>query len=56
MHFTDLFIKRPITTTLIMAGILIFGLISYFSLPVSNLPSVEYPTIQVSASDRKSVV
>ncbi len=50
MHFTDLFIRRAITTTLLMAGILIFGLISYFSLPVSNLPAVEYPTIQVSAS------
>src|SRR5579875_3476416 len=50
MHFTDLFIRRAISTTLLMAGILIFGLISYFSLPVSNLPAVEYPTIQVSAS------
>ncbi|MBV9405865.1 MAG: efflux RND transporter permease subunit, partial [Acidobacteriaceae bacterium] len=50
MRFTDLFIRRAITTTLLMAGILIFGLISYFSLPVSNLPVVEYPTIQVSAS------
>ena len=50
MKFTDLFIQRPITTTLIMTGILIFGLLSYFSLPVSNLPAVEYPTINVSAS------
>jgi HAE1 family hydrophobic/amphiphilic exporter-1 len=49
MRFTDLFIRRAITTTLIMAGILGFGLLSYFSLPVSNLPAVEYPTIQVSA-------
>ncbi|MFL6353487.1 MAG: efflux RND transporter permease subunit [Bryobacteraceae bacterium] len=50
MHFTDLFIRRAITTTLLMAGILIFGILSYTTLPVSNLPSVEYPTIQVSAS------
>src|SRR3954447_10296092 len=49
MRFTDFFIRRAITTTLIMAGILGFGLLSYFSLPVSNLPAVEYPTIQVSA-------
>ena len=49
MRFTDLFIRRAITTTLIMAGILGFGLLSYFSLPVSNLPAVEYPTIQVQA-------
>ena len=50
MQFTDFFIRRAITTTLIMAGILVFGLISYLSLPVSNLPAVEYPTIQVDAS------
>src|SRR5581483_8428114 len=50
MHFTDFFIRRAITTTLVMGGILIFGLLSYFTLPVSNLPTVEYPTIQVSAS------
>jgi hydrophobe/amphiphile efflux-1 (HAE1) family protein len=49
MRFTDFFIRRAITTTLIMAGILGFGLLSYFSLPVSNLPAVEYPTIQVQA-------
>ena len=50
MFFTDFFIRRSITTTLLMAAILIFGLISYLSLPVSNLPAVEYPTIQVAAS------
>ncbi|HEY3937523.1 MAG TPA: efflux RND transporter permease subunit [Bryobacteraceae bacterium] len=50
MRFTDLFIRRAITTTLVMVGILGFGLLSYFSLPVSNLPAVEYPTIQVSAA------
>src|SRR5579875_988298 len=50
MHFTDLFIRRAITTTLLMAAILIFGILSYVSLPVSNLPAVDYPTIQVSAS------
>ena len=50
MHFTELFIRRAITTTLLMTGILIFGILSYISLPVSNLPAVEYPTIQVSAA------
>src|ERR1700740_2793138 len=50
MQFTDFFIRRAITTTLVMVAILGFGLLSYFSLPVSNLPVVEYPTIQVSAS------
>ncbi|CAN5706491.1 efflux RND transporter permease subunit [soil metagenome] len=47
---TELFIRRPVMTTLIMAGILIFGLISYRLLPVSDLPAVDYPTISVSAS------
>ncbi|HEY7212257.1 MAG TPA: efflux RND transporter permease subunit, partial [Bryobacteraceae bacterium] len=50
MQFTDLFIRRAITTTLVMSGILGFGLLSYFSLPVSNLPNVEYPTINVAAA------
>src|SRR3954454_5812787 len=50
MSFTDLFIRRAISTTLVMVAILGFGILSYISLPVSNLPAVEYPTIQVSAS------
>jgi len=47
---SDLFIFRPVMTTLIMVGILIFGVSAYRNLPVSNLPSVDFPTIQVSAS------
>src|SRR5882724_7387400 len=47
---SDVFIRRPITTTLIMAGIILFGLIGYHSLPVSDLPTVDYPTISVNAS------
>src|SRR5450755_4295988 len=47
---SDLFIRRPITTTLIMVGIVIFGFIGYHSLPVSDLPTVDYPTINVNAS------
>ncbi len=50
MRITDFFIRHAVTTTLLMAAILGFGLLSYFALPVSDLPSVEYPTIQVSAS------
>src|SRR5436190_3228148 len=46
---SELFIRRPITTTLIMAGIVLFGFIGYRSLPVSDLPNVDYPTIQVTA-------
>ncbi len=47
---TQLFIRRPITTTLIMAAILIFGIFAYRLLPVSDLPNVDFPTIQVSAT------
>jgi len=50
MNLSELFIRRPIMTTLVMAGILIFGLMSYNQLPISALPNVDYPTIQVSAS------
>jgi HAE1 family hydrophobic/amphiphilic exporter-1 len=50
MKFTELFIRRPVMTTLVMAGILIFGLVAYRQLPVSDLPAVDYPTISVSAS------
>ncbi|MBW4593784.1 MAG: efflux RND transporter permease subunit [Brasilonema angustatum HA4187-MV1] len=50
MNLSQLFIRRPIMTTLVMAAILIFGLMSYRLLPISDLPSVDYPTIQVSAA------
>src|SRR3954469_23957295 len=50
MNLAGLFIKRPITTTLIMLGILVFGVMAYRLLPVSDLPTVDFPTIQVSAA------
>ena len=50
MSFSELFIRRPVMTTLVMFGILIFGLVAYRALPVSDLPAVDYPTISVSAS------
>jgi len=48
MNFCELFVRRPVMTVLVMAGILIFGLASYRLLPVSTLPSVDFPTIQVT--------
>ena len=50
MSLSELFIKRPIMTTLVMAAILIFGVFAYRLLPVSDLPNVDFPTILVSAS------
>jgi HAE1 family hydrophobic/amphiphilic exporter-1 len=47
---SSLFITRPVTTILLMAGILVFGTLAYRQLPVSDLPSVDFPTIQVGAS------
>jgi hydrophobic/amphiphilic exporter-1 (mainly G- bacteria), HAE1 family len=44
------FIRYPIATSLLMAGILFVGLVAYPQLPVAPLPQVDFPTIQVSAS------
>src|SRR5207247_11343695 len=46
----QLFIRRPVLTTLLMAAILIFGLMAYQKLPVNDLPNIDYPTIQVLAN------
>src|SRR5205085_11696207 len=45
-----LYIRRPVFTTLMMAGILIFGLMAYRLLPVNDLPNIDFPTIQVTAN------
>ena len=50
MNLSAVFIKRPVTTTLVMLGIIVFGVLAYFQLPVADLPSIDFPTIRVSAS------
>jgi hydrophobic/amphiphilic exporter-1 (mainly G- bacteria), HAE1 family len=45
----ELFIRRPVTTTLLMLAIVIFGIAGYRLLPVSELPNVDFPTIQVTS-------
>jgi len=50
MNVSEAFIRRPVMTILLMAGLVIFGLFGYSSLPVSELPSVDFPTIVVYAS------
>ncbi len=50
MNVADIFIRRPIMTSLIMISIFIFGVVSYRLLPVNDLPNVDFPTIQVSAN------
>jgi len=49
VNFCALFVRRPIMTVLVMMGILIFGIAGYRLLPVSTLPNVDFPTIQVTA-------
>ncbi|MBI5342283.1 MAG: efflux RND transporter permease subunit [Deltaproteobacteria bacterium] len=47
---TELFIRRPVMTTLVMLAILLFGIMGYRHLPVSDLPNVDFPTILVTAN------
>ena len=49
MNLSEIFVRRPVMTVLVMAGILIFGVIAFRLLPVSQLPNIDYPTIQVTA-------
>ena len=49
MNLSETFIRRPIATSLLMLAIAMFGVIAYRALPVSDLPQVDYPTIQVNA-------
>jgi HAE1 family hydrophobic/amphiphilic exporter-1 len=49
MHVSAAFIKRPVMTTLLMAAFVLSGMYGYFSLPVAELPNVDFPTIDVSA-------
>ena len=48
MNLSENFIRRPVMTLLVMATIAFFGILSFFTLPVSDLPQVEFPTIQVT--------
>src|SRR5215471_17017225 len=47
MNICEPFIRRPVATSLLMAGIILVGAVAYRQLPVSALPEVDYPTIQV---------
>ena len=49
MHISAIFIKRPVMTTLLMAAFVLAGVYGYTSLPVSELPNVDFPTIDVNA-------
>jgi HAE1 family hydrophobic/amphiphilic exporter-1 len=50
MNIAEIFIKRPVMTTLVMSAILLFGIIAFRILPVNDLPTVDFPTIMVFAT------
>jgi len=49
MNISEPFIHRPIATSLLMCGVVIMGMLGYFLLPISALPPVDFPTIQIVA-------
>jgi HAE1 family hydrophobic/amphiphilic exporter-1 len=50
MNFSELFIRRPVMTVALTVSVLLFGLFAYFRLPVSDLPAIDYPVIQVQVN------
>ncbi|NTW60090.1 MAG: efflux RND transporter permease subunit, partial [Nitrospirae bacterium] len=50
MNISEIFIKRPVMTTLVMLSILFVGIAGYRLLPVSDLPNVDFPNIVVTAN------
>ncbi len=46
MNLSELFIRRPDMTVALSVSVILFGLVAYFQLPVSDLPAVDYPVIQ----------
>jgi hydrophobe/amphiphile efflux-1 (HAE1) family protein len=51
LSVSEPFIRRPVGTSLLAAGVLLFGAVAYHFLPVAPLPSVDYPTISVNAQE-----
>lgn len=49
MSFSEIFIRRPVATTLLTVVMVVFGIRAYFALPVNSLPTVDYPVIQITA-------
>src|SRR3954454_21397292 len=50
MNISEIFIRRPVMTCLVMIAILLFGALGYRQLAVSDLPNVDFPTLQVTAT------
>ena len=50
MNLSEVFIRRPVMTVALTVSVILFGVFAYFRLPVSDLPAVDYPVIQVQVS------
>src|SRR6202023_3092496 len=50
MNLSEIFIRRPVMTVALTVSVILFGLLAYFKLPVSDLPAVDYPVIQVQVN------
>src|SRR5262245_62101040 len=50
MNLSEPFIRRPVMTAVLTLSVVVFGILSYFQLPVNDLPAVDYPVILVSVS------
>jgi HAE1 family hydrophobic/amphiphilic exporter-1 len=48
VNFSEPFVRRPVMTVVLTASVILFGVLAYLSLPVNDLPAVDYPVIQVS--------
>ena len=49
MNVSEIFIRRPVATALLMVAVILMGMLGYYLLPVSALPAVDFPTIQVTS-------
>jgi HAE1 family hydrophobic/amphiphilic exporter-1 len=50
MNLSEVFIRRPVMTVALTVSVILFGVLAYFRLPVSDLPAVDYPVIQVQVN------
>src|SRR5678815_4606111 len=50
MNLSEPFIRRPVMTAVLTVSVILFGVMSYFRLPVNDLPAVDYPVIQVQVA------
>jgi HAE1 family hydrophobic/amphiphilic exporter-1 len=50
VNLSEVFIRRPVMTVALTVSVILFGLLAYFRLPVSDLPAIDYPVIQVQVN------